>query len=412
LININLPLELAKFIANQSYTYPTYLSVGDSSTAETESDIALGNELYRTTVTISSEGVLVKQLTNIPSTATALYTKTIRESGTFSASSGGTLFDRSVSATGIGFDAATEVKITKFMAFDNSGSGISYMFTDDGINELILALAGSGGGPSYIAWSSDLILEKCDAIGVGPNDWTDNGSAATTPTLYASNVTEGTGSIKLGKDGVGSAVFSYKKDLAATINCSSVTKFYLDLNIEDSLDLAKLKTTGCIQVRIGSSSANYKYYSFDNSSLIVGWQTLEITVSGMSDNGAPDMSIVDYLGLFMETINATDVITHGNLIMDYWRGFWNISGSDTTLHNENFRDAITNPIRTNLSVFLTSNMGLTEGNTYNYKFTGVFNAAAAGDLYFVFKSFDEVKSNVSQITSDITIMVGIYGYSS
>jgi len=411
LININFPIEVAKFIANESYSYPLYLGVGDSNTLETTSDTSLGNELYRESLILTNEDVVLIQTSEILSTTSVLYSETIKETGTFDLSSSGSLFDRSATNTGILFDAGTEVKITKFMAVDNSNSNVNYIFTDDGINELILSFKGLGDSPSHIAWGSDLIFDKCDALGSAPNNWTDDSSAATTPDINTSNVIEGTGSVNMGKDGTGSAVFSYKKDLASTIDASNVTYFYLDINIEESTDLDKLKETGSLQLRIGSSSSDYKYYSFDRASLNVGWQTLNIPVSLMTDTGSPNMAAIDYLGIFMETTNATDVITHGNLIMDYWRGYWSLNSTDTTLHNENFRDSITNPIRTGTSVFITSNMGLTEGNTYNYKFTGVFNDSSTGDLFFEFKSFDEVKSSVSQITSDITLSVRIYGYS-
>jgi hypothetical protein len=378
--------------------------VGTDSTAETRADTALGTALDRNSITFSSEDVVAQFRATWNSVETSLYNQTIIESGTFDQAAGGTLFDRSVNKTGITFTNANNLRITKFMAISKKPTSSSNLFMDDGATEILNYLNGSSDPPTYIAWSSDLILDKTDAVGT----WTDDSSAATTPTLNTSNIREGTGCINMGKDGVGSTTFWYNNSLASSINCSNVTTFYLDFRIDSSDDLNKLDTTNCLTIKIGSSSSDYKSLSFDRADLFVGWQILTIPVSSMSDTGAPDMSAVDFLEIRMITNNATDTITHGNLLMDYWRGYWQLSMTDTTLYDEQERLATTSVIRTTNQVELKSLMTKSDGNTYNYKFAALFNDSSAGDMFFATETYDEIKDSRTQITTTFKITCGIY----
>lgn len=407
--------EVTKFLTDETPVRPTYFAVGTGTTAETRTDTALGTELTRDTITFSTEQVLAQVRRVFGSTATAVQGVAIRESGTLSAAAGGTMFDRSVSPSSLTVTSSNNLRMTKFVAFDNSPTSSNNYFMDDGITEILeYYTAGTGTSPTHIGWGTDLILDQADALGAGANAWTDDASAATTPTINTTNTREGTGSINMGKDGVGSAVFYYQKDMAASVDCSSVTRFYLDFRVDNSTDLAKFKTTACLIVRIGSSSGNYKYLEFDKADLIVGWQRLSILVSSMSDTGVPVMSAVDFIQLRMETTNATDTITHGNLLMDYWRGYWPLDVDDTTMHQQIDRNALDQDASrlTSTTARFLSTLLLAEGNTYNYNFAALFDAAASGDMYFSIEMFNERKDSLVQFTTEFQLSVGFYGTTS
>lgn len=83
---------------------------GTSNTAENASDTALGTEVESRVSGTQEEGAsanIFKTVATVAYTAT----RTIVEHGLFSASSGGTLFDRSV-FTGIGVDSSTSIEFT------------------------------------------------------------------------------------------------------------------------------------------------------------------------------------------------------------------------------------------------------------------------------------------------------------
>jgi hypothetical protein len=94
--------------------------------------------------------------------------------------------------------------------------------------------------------------------------------------------------------------------------------------------------------------------------------------------------------------------------MDYWRGYWTLNASDTTLHDEQERIAFTSTNRTGNQIEHISIMTKSDGNTYNYRFMGLFNDSSAGDLFMATETFDEVKDSTIQITSTLRINVGIY----
>lgn len=86
--------ELAKFFGGDSAVYPTYTAFGDSSTAASVSDTALGNELARYAATATVNGALVEHESTIPTTD--LNGSTLRETGLLSSTSSGVLSERTV----------------------------------------------------------------------------------------------------------------------------------------------------------------------------------------------------------------------------------------------------------------------------------------------------------------------------
>lgn len=405
MINDNFPTEVAKFLANDSEVYPAFYEVGTGTTTETRSDTALGTALIRTALVVSSEQSVVQFQVDWVSTETTIHSQSLRESGTFNLSSGGTLFDRSVNNAAVTPSNQNNVRVTKFTGIVKKPTSGRNLFVDDGVTEIFNYLGGTSDPPTHVAWSPDLVLEKVDVVG----NWTDDSSAATTPTQNTANVREGTGSLNMGKDGTGSATFWYNNPLSSTIDCSKVTIFYVEFRIDNSTDLAKFTTNNCLTIKIGSDSSNYKSLSFDRADIFVGWQTITIVVSDMADTSSPNMSAVDFLEIRMVTTNSSDTITHGNLLLDYWRGYWPLSMTDTTLHDEQERLATTSTVRSGNQVVIKSVMTKSDGNTYNYRFTALFNDATTGDMFFGIETFDEIKDSNTQITTTFRITCGIYG---
>ena len=402
--------EIAKWLGGDSNSKSTYIELGTGTTEATRDDTDTETGLLRKAITFSTEDVVLQERSEILSTESTLYGEDITETGAFTASTDGTLMDHYVTSNVIGFDATTQLRITRFKALDNTRSQPRTWFLDDGMNEILLMLSnGTNAAPTHVAWSSDIIIEQCDAIGVGPNDWTEGASAATTPTLNTANIREGVSAVNMGKDGAASTSFYYTKALAATVDVSDVTQFKLDYDIYSTADLAKFDSTSALQLRIGSDSSNYKHYTFARSELLVGWQTLVVTTSDMTTQGSPNMAAVDYVAIYMTTNNATDVITHGELIMDYWRGYYPLSVTDTTMHDEQLRNALSTTEIINNLVRIRAIAAKADGNTYNYRFVGLFNASSGGDFFLSALTYDERKSASVQITAIMELQLGIYG---
>ncbi len=87
--------ELANWFGGASATAPTHIAFGDGNTAATESDSALDSEIgTRKAISNSVNGKLSQAEASL--LTTELNGSTIREVGLLNASTGGTLFERSV----------------------------------------------------------------------------------------------------------------------------------------------------------------------------------------------------------------------------------------------------------------------------------------------------------------------------
>jgi len=341
----------------------------------------------------------------IPSTESSLYGEVIQEVGGFNDPTAGTCMHREVADNSVAFSSSVQMEVVSFTGVTGENTPGGAFMCDSGLQDIRDFMAsGSGVAPSHIAYGTKLILQQCDAVG----SWTDDSSDATTPTANTTNYKEGTGSIDLGKDGTASTTFKYNITLASAVDTSDVTEFLAFLNIRSGTDLNKLATSSAVTFKFGSDSSNYKSLDFDRAELAVGWKTYKIDVSSMSSTGSPDMANMDFIEITMETTNATDTITHGDLIMDYYRGTWDQDPTATTMLDEQFRQAIDTASRSigDNVVTYSVNIAQATGNTYTYRQLGLWNDATSGDLYMLDDTPPLKKDSNRTIDSSIRLEVG------
>lgn len=405
MIVLNLVTETLNFLNSGTTINPTYCAIGTGSTTETQIDTALVTEVSRLSTSITKSSPIASLVTIVPSTTSALYTQNIRETGSYSASIAGTMFDRSVSPTGITFDAATNLKITKFYAFGTTNLNPNKILTDGLLSGVIDYVSGTDAPPTYTAYGTALVIDRFESLGAGPNAWV-NGGQASAPTLNTTDYQSGINSMNMGKTGAATATFDYTRTLAATVDLSSTTFIKFWLNIYYVADLNKLKAIGALQIRLGSDAGNYKYYSLDRSNLHNGWYNYEISMATFSSSGAPVMAAIDYIGFFFETTNAADTITHGNLYIDYLNAINPILASTNSMSGEIVRNPLTSAIN-GYTLELTDTLTGAQGNTYNYEYFALFDAAATGDMYYIIKTPRIVKNSAIQINTSINVVVTI-----
>lgn len=397
-------IEVAKWIASESAVYATYMGVGDDTTAATTSDTALGNEITRVAVTSSTEENVAKFVAEFLSTNAAAGS-TCQEIGTFSASSSGTMLEREVFPNSFDLSDSQDTQIISFEAVTGENTPASQGFIcDDGMIEVVeFITAGTGTAPTHIGYSPYLILEQCDAVGT----WTDDSSDASTPTQNTTNYQEGTGSLNGGKDGATSTSFKYNNPLASAIDASSATQLRFYFNILNSASLNTFASSTAVTFKVGSDSSNYISDTLDRADLQVGWKRYDFTVSAMSTTGSPDLANADFIEVLMATTNSSDTITHGDLLFDFFHAYWALDPTVTILHDEQYREALTEEVRNIGESIVTFNttVAVGSGNTYTYNQIGLFNASSNGDLFFAQETAQLRKDSLRTIDSSIQLTV-------
>lgn len=398
----NLQTETVKFLAGTTSVTPTHIGFGTGTTASTRADTALETESGggRVAATITDGGNVCTVQGTILSTDTGLHSVSFTETASFSASSSGTMFDRFV-GTGISGSVSSNVRVTKFYAYNNENvTGISFA-TDGLLYALIDFIDATKQPPTHTAYGTAYPIDRLESLG----NWTDDSSDGTTPTLNSTNYQEGTKSLNMGKDGTSSASFHYTTTLASTVDISSADTIRFWLTFISVDDYNKLATSNCMEVRIGNDSSNYKSITFDKADMINAWRRYEITIADMSDTGSPDLSTVDYLAIYFTLTGSSETITHGNIIMDYWHAIIPFTASTNALTSEIVRQSVANPLIIGSTVEYADTLTKSSGNTYNYEYFALFDASSSGDMDYIIQTSRIRKSTTVQINTSIRVTV-------
>lgn len=152
-------------------------------------------------------------------------------------------------------------------------------------------------------------IDRCEST----TDWISS-IDATSIAIDGTTKIEGVNSLKLGKDGISTALFSYNKTYGATVNVSGLNPI-LNLYIKDQTTLDKLKS---ITTNFGSSVTDYIINEIDISTLIVGWNEIKLTTNLSSSTGSPLLDSILYFNIDFETNNISDTLAAGDINIDFF----------------------------------------------------------------------------------------------
>jgi len=155
--------------------------------------------------------------------------------------------------------------------------------------------------------TSDFVtLDSCD----DPSVWTATGAGLIS--LNTVDYKQGAGAININKTGTTTVVFGANKTISSTDFRGKVLVIWFYFNSQSTLN----KLTKA-QVRIYDASGNYAYFNIANKT---GWQAFRRI--GNSPDGtsatAPDYSAIVKIQVYFESRSASDTITTGSIVMDYW----------------------------------------------------------------------------------------------
>jgi len=223
-------------------------------------------------------------------------------------------------------------------------------------------------------------------------DWTD--SADMTTALNSTTYKIGSNSLNLTKDATASATASTYKT-TTSINFTS-QEFSMWLYILDSAALAKLATSACLTIRLGSDASNYWQWTKDKSALAVGWNLIDgLTTSNGTETGSATLTAMDYTYIGLTATGSAIVWSAGDILMDdlkavaaddYLKAF-----TSTTINNSA------------LEVEIRSNLSSLEANGYLLNGFGVVNNDSTKLLFSLDDFTAESKSNTDEfifITKD------------
>lgn len=171
------------------------------------------------------------------------------------------------------------------------------------LNEDLADIRSTGTDRANVRPSKGTQVNACDSA----TGWAQSG-VAIAPAVDTDKYLEGSGSLKLGATGAGTATYTLTQSAE---DYSTKTKLMLSL----WLDYATFGSITSITVKIGSDSSNYKYATISLADSDYGdWKMrYDITIAGMSTTGSPDMANVDY---FAVDIVVTAAIASGLILLD------------------------------------------------------------------------------------------------
>jgi len=154
-----------------------------------------------------------------------------------------------------------------------------------------------------------LILDACDAT----TDWTE--SADATAATLTGQLVEGYGALALGKDGTTTTAFSYTKTIAAIDGTGRRLKIAVFIkNIND------LKKTQAVSIKVGSAADKTYGIILQRNQLKNGLNEFDFSLTNnMLASGTPVITALVYLSIEFHAPTSSDTVTHGDIIMDYWR---------------------------------------------------------------------------------------------
>lgn len=387
---------LAKLLSNDSIVTSYDISLGDDKTTTANvTNTTMDNELGTVDATFSYNNNTHRWTSQVNGFDATFDGETIREIGV----KNDTLIGRTTAFTPFTVSSGELYFIEDYSELNQSANTTRTIVTDTGITNLHQGIEGiSTDYPTHIAFSTHLILDTFNVT----TGWTPTGGTV----ALSTNKQEGTGSVALTKSS-GSTTVSMTKTLGATVDMSQATILRLWNRINTTTTFDTFTTTNCLTIRIGNDSSNYKQIQLDKSDLFTFWNLLQLDISTFTTTGTVDMSTIDYLYIAIETNNSTDTWSGEEVLFDFMSGVWDITDSDTTLHEEVVRTAITIVERENTNVTYRGTLGTGDGNTYNYFYAALFDAASNGDMFVVNELYLTTKDVNRQLNSYFEIAVRI-----
>jgi hypothetical protein len=404
MINSNLQTKIAEWINNESPAVAFNISVGSGTGTTTRGDTAMFSELTRFAATVDSSNTSLRFSRIIPGFTPAVAGKSLREVGVFDAASSGNLQSHTNNFAAITFSSSRQYIVRDYSYLDTGANLSKRQLTKKMMTSVIDYFKGSATGvpPTHIAFGTHLILDTCNAT----TGWTQGGQAAAPTT--STNFIEGTAALNLIKTGTAGTQSTYAKTITS-VDGSKATSLKFNFRAGSNDTILKLTSANAIKVRIGSDSSNYIQYVFARSDFAVGWTLWDLPLASFTTTGTPVMSGLTYTYIEFNTNNNADTIAAEELIMDWWALRWDLATSDTTLHQEIIRKVVTSQTRDATNVTFNSLVATSEGNTYNYYYMSLFDAASTGDLYYVEETLPSVKDINTQINCQIQIGVKFNG---
>lgn len=150
-------------------------------------------------------------------------------------------------------------------------------------------------------------LASCDTDDL-PN-WTPIGDGEISNNT--TNYKEGDAGINVYKTGTTTTVFGAEKSIEGVNVRDKLLVIWIFFGSKDDLDKISVA-----QVRLYDANGNYAYF---NISKKLGWQVFR-RMGHVPDgtSGSPDYSNIVKIAIYFETANATDTISEGSVLMDYW----------------------------------------------------------------------------------------------
>lgn len=390
--------KVTQLLANESPSVQWNIALGDdNSSPALLTTTTMDNEIDRVSATLTSSSTKGTWTSIITEADTSLNNQTFKELGVFDADSSGNMVARVADFTTFNTRNTHETIIEIDTNLVASSETDSNKLTTVGISKIYDLLKGNSTDyPTHVGFSTRLILDTLNAT----TDWTATGGAVAT----SENRQEGTHSIALTKS-TGATTVSMAKTLSSSVDASSAETLNLWVRPNSLTTLNTFTTSNCLTIRIGSDSSNYIQLQADKADLSTSWRILSLNLSDATTTGSPVMTAIDYLYIGITTNNSTDVWTGEELLFDFINLDWDTSTSDTTLHEEIIRKAISTIDYVYNSVRYRGLLSTSEGNTYNYYYTGLFDSASSGDMFAVNKLYLTTKDSSRQLNFFIELVV-------
>jgi len=211
------------------------------------------------------------------------------------------------------------------------------------------------------------IIDSCEV-----SDWSD-GSDMTT-SLNGTHYKVGSYSLNLTKDGTGgTAVYTEKNTPSLDFTSKELNVW---VYIIDASMLAKLASSGCLEVWFGSDSSNYYKWVKNRSDLVVGWNRLNnLTSANATVVGSPVIAACDYTRIKVTSDIAATIWGAGDLSMD------DIKLTESTDYFKTFEAGYPSLDYSALTATIRCRVTATMANGYDLKEFGLVNADGTPLLY-------------------------------
>jgi hypothetical protein len=405
-ITNNVPEQISKLIVDLDPNTPKYFQLGTADTTPTRGDTAMvaGTATVVKSSSGSSAGVGFSQVV-LPSTN---YTGGYKEFGIADGTtSTRTFYGRDTSGTTIVHSQTVNTKLTKFTGVGAKNNTNKKAVTSDFVNKVSTWFADTTfTEPTHMAWGTYQIIDTCNTLGTGLNEWGNRGDGSQT-TVNLTNVKEGSACIGLGKQLTADGTAIYGRTLATAIDATNADEFWIWFNPVIAADYDKLATTAALELRIGSGTSDYKYKKFNKEDLIVGWQRLKTNVSDMTDNDTPDMGAITHLTINLRTEDITSTLSEGGFLMDYWTFRHDMEYGGTKMVDEQAREVVGTAIPKGNRATFKKTLSKNSGNIFNLSNIALFNASSGGDKAFDQEGIEIKKNNRVRIIGQANIDTGV-----